>query len=96
MARFPKSISMAGHEIAVVIDETIGDYGQFSLDDMRITLAPGTPESMAQTLRHEMVHAALALSGIAYIERLPEEAIVRALDTIFWPCYQSLPKRTWP
>jgi hypothetical protein len=45
---------------------------------------------MQQTLRHEMLHAALSLSGIAYIDKLPEEAIVRAMDTIFWPSYDAL------
>jgi hypothetical protein len=86
----PKSIRMAGHVIEVVIDDSIAEFGNYDPDFMRITIRPGPIDVMKCTLRHEMVHAALSLSGISYIERLPEEAIVRAMDSIFWPSYESL------
>jgi hypothetical protein len=86
----PKSIRMAGHTIEVAVDDTIPDFGHYDPDILRIAIRPGPPHVMQQTLRHEMLHAALSLSGIAYIEKLPEEAIVRAMDTIFWPSYDAL------
>ncbi len=86
----PKSIRMAGHTIEIVIDDSIADFGNYDADALRITIRPGPPEVMRLTLRHEMLHAALSLSGIAYIDKLPEEAIVRAMDTIFWPSYDAL------
>jgi hypothetical protein len=86
----PKSIRMAGHSIEIVVDDSIADFGNYDPDALRITIRPGPPEMMRCTLRHEMLHAALSLSGIAYIEKLPEEAIVRAMDTLFWPSYDAL------
>lgn len=44
---------------------------------------------MRVTLRHELMHAALSISGIAYIDRLPEEAIVRCFDNLFFPAYEK-------
>jgi hypothetical protein len=67
----PKSIRMAGHAIEVAVDDTIPDFGHYDPDLMRIAIRPGPPEVMRCTLRHEMLHAALSLSGIAYIDRLP-------------------------
>jgi hypothetical protein len=45
------------------------------------------------TLRHEMVHAALAIGGVAFSESMEEEAIVRCMDELFFPAWDRVAKR---
>lgn len=96
MGEIPKSIRIGGRQVKITIVEDLEEYGNFTEDTLTIQLKKADAETMRVTLRHELMHAALSISGIAYIDRLPEEAIVRALDSIFWPAYDSLTKRTWP
>lgn len=50
-----------------------------------------TDEQVFDTLMHECVHAALDMSGIAYLidDDQKEEAIVRALENLLFPVYQQ-------
>ena len=45
-----------------------------------------------ETVRHEMIHAALALSGLDHLEGFEEEAIVKCMDTIFFPAWERFLK----
>jgi hypothetical protein len=47
---------------------------------------------LIETLRHEMVHAALDIGGISHIKNYEEEAIVRCLDTIFHGAWEQVRK----
>lgn len=46
-----------------------------------------------ETLRHEMIHAALAVGGVSFAVEYDEEVIVRCLDSIFFPAWDKLTKR---
>jgi hypothetical protein len=48
----------------------------------------------ATTLRHEMIHAALAISGISYLKKYEEEPIVRAIENLFFPAWDRLMQKT--
>ena len=52
-----------------------------------------TPRKFKETLRHEMVHAAWHLCGVAWCERMEEEALCRCLDEVFWPSWERVERR---
>lgn len=80
-----RSIDIGGHTIKVVIDPTIEEYGLFDLDRMTITLR----NYDEVTLRHELVHAALRIGGVAFCDNFPEEAVVRCMDHLFFPAWEN-------
>ena len=96
MGEIPKSIRIGGKQVKITIVDDLEEYGNFTEDTLTIQLKKADAETMRVTLRHELMHAALSISGIAYIDRLPEEAIVRCFDNLFFPAYDSLTKRKWP
>ena len=53
-------------------------------------------KELLETIRHEMIHAALGISGLAYCEAYEEEAIVRCMDEIFFPAWERFLKRFNP
>ena len=76
----------------------LAEYGLFCLDDMRITLRSADADIMESTLRHEMMHAAFAIGGIAHCKPFEdmEEGAVRCLENIFFPAWERVvakPKR---
>ena len=88
----PRSVVIAGHRIRIrIVDgrELDGVYGDWSGERKEIRLARGE-DLMVATLRHEMMHAALDLSGVGWCKRYQEEAIVRCMDEIFWPAWERL------
>ena len=89
---FPKSISIGGLKVRIVIAENIEEYGNFSLDDLTITLRKGDSKVMKDTLRHEMMHAAFAIGGIGHCKPFEEveEGVVRCLDHLFFPAWSKI------
>jgi len=88
--KLPQFISIGSHQIELVIDDSLSEYGQFDQDRMEIRLRPMPARQTVETIRHEMVHAALAIGGISYSDKYCEESIVRCLDFLFWPAYHRL------
>jgi len=87
-----KSVTVAGRRLRVKIAADTEDLGAYSHDDATIQLhSDQSATSARETLRHEMLHATLAISGVGYA--LPngvEEALVRALDSIFFPAWDAV------
>jgi hypothetical protein len=87
-----KSVNVAGRRLRVKIAASTDNLGTYSHDDATIQLHPEQSQASAkETLRHEMLHATLAISGVGYA--LPagvEEALVRALDSIFFPAWETV------
>jgi len=92
----PKSVTLAGIRVRVQFRD-LGDddcYGLYSNRKKVITLDKSLKgKEMIETLRHEMIHAAFAISGLGYCERYEEEAIVRCMDEIFFPAWDRISKR---
>ncbi|MAT82433.1 MAG: hypothetical protein CMJ29_12415 [Phycisphaerae bacterium] len=88
----PKQVSVAGVTIKVVRRDLtdIECYGQYDDDKKRITLCTTLRGAkLWGTFRHELLHAALAASGVAYgLPEGVEEVLVRGLENIFFPCYE--------
>lgn len=95
--KLPSSVMIGGIRFAIVcqkIDE--GDYGRMIFDERRIvinTICLAKASLLRETLRHEILHAALHVSGVSFLERYDEEAIVRAMDHIFHPAWESIRER---
>jgi len=73
----------------------MGEWGHYVHDDGVIRLASrclSKASTLRETLRRKMLHAALNISGLAFMERFDEEAIVRALD-LFFPAWDSMRKK---
>jgi len=88
----PKHIHIGGLRVKIVIVENLEDFGSFSLDDLTISLRKGDIKEMTDTLRHEMMHAAFAIGGIAHCKPFEEveEGVVRCLDHLFFPAWKKL------
>ena len=86
-----KFVSVGGKRLRVRTG-AIEHLGTYHHDDALIQLnSEQSPKSARDTLRHEMVHAALAISGISYaLKSGIEEALVRALDSIFFPAWDAV------
>lgn len=93
MRRIPHSVAIGGMKFSIKVRKLDdGDFGQMHFDDRTILLnkAYAGSEAIVETLRHEMIHASLAVSGVSFSKRYDEEAIVRALESIFFPAWDKL------
>lgn len=89
----PKSITLGGQRIRILISDSLEDWGEYDHDRKTIELAARCLKSrklFIETARHELVHAALAVSGVSYSQNYEEECIVRCLDDLFFPALDRL------
>ena len=95
----PKSITMAGIRVRIKFRD-LGDddcYGIYSHRRKLITIDKTLKgKELLETIRHEMIHAALGISGLAFCEAYEEEAIVRCMDEIFFPAWERVLKGLSP
>ncbi len=94
----PKTVSMAGISIRIVRADLSEDevFGYWSLDRKTITIhKPLSGKRLKDTLRHEMLHAALDLSGVSFTEGgpFPDENVVRALESLFFVPWDRMQAR---
>jgi hypothetical protein len=96
--KFPKTVTIAGKRIKLIVEEFKGadsdTFGEYFHDDKLIQINAGlTDEESLTTLRHEMMEASLFISGLAWTERFEQEAIVRCMEEIFFPAWETILKR---
>lgn len=87
---------MGGKRIKVQVKDLEDTYGQFLFDELRIELSTKLVQdsgALRETIRHEMVEAALFISGVSWSEKYDQEPIVRALDNIFWPAWEQVERQ---
>lgn len=92
----PKSVTIGGCKIKIQVKSLDDVHGQFLYDKKIIELNSEllrNPKELKETLRHEMVEAALLLAGVGWGELYDQEPIVRALDNLFWPSWTKIEKR---
>lgn len=92
----PTEISIGGRTLSVRVEPGLEPWGEYRGDEGVIALSPralGKSSSLRETLRHEMLHAALDISGISYLERFEEEAVVRCIDNIFHPAWDVVRRK---
>lgn len=96
MTKLPASLMVGGRRVKIRVSDIPGDYGQCSSDGMEITINPDIltkPKLLLETVRHEVLHSALRVSGASYAEHFEEEALVRCLDNIFFPAWEAIHKK---
>lgn len=73
-----------------------GAWGEYDGDDGVISLDPTaltSKKSLKETLRHEMIHAALQISGVGYGRRYDEEQVVRCMEGVFFPAWARVERK---
>ena len=96
--KFPKTVTIAGRRIKLVVEEFKGidsdTFGEYFHDDKLIQINTGLDDKVAlEPLRHEMMEAALLISGVGFSERYEQEAVVRCMEEIFFPAWETILKR---
>jgi len=96
--KIPKKISIGGIAFKVqFVKFDVDDYGRMDFDQRLILLNHSIKHNLPmviETLRYEMVHAALAVGGVSFSVEYDEEVIVRCLDSLFFPAWDKLTKRS--
>lgn len=92
--RLPRSIEVAGQRVRVRVSDLEDTYGQFTFDDRLIEIdrkhLHEDPAGAIDTLRHELMEAALFLSGVGFMDRYDQEPVVRAMEQVFFPAWDKL------
>jgi len=92
-ANLPKSVIVGGQRIRIDVSPSLEDWGQYNHDTKAITVSHRVLEKsslLRTTLRHELMHAALSISGVSYCTGFQEEAVVRCLEEVFFPSWERL------
>lgn len=94
MKKLPKNVMIGGQRFRIVVGTLDnGDYGRMYFDERKIVISTAClakSSVLIDTLRHEILHAALHISGVSFLERYEEETLVRAIETIFFPAWNTL------
>lgn len=90
--RLPRSVKIAGQSIKIKVGKLEDAYGQYEHDSRVIWISNAIKDErvIITTLRHEILEASLLISGVGWLEKYDQEAIVRCVDEIFWPAWESL------
>ena len=92
----PKSVTIGGVRVRIRLSDLADDdcYGTYShrrkLIEIDKTLRG---KELHDTIRHEMLHASLAISGLSFSESYEEESIIRCMDEIYFPAWERFQKR---
>ena len=91
--RRPFQVTVGGQTLRVEWAD-IADYGMYLHDEKKIVLSvklQDDADGLVSTLRHEMLHAAFAISGHSFgWTSEQEEQVVRCLDGIFFPAWEKV------
>jgi hypothetical protein len=86
MSNWPKTISVAGRRVKLVFKPLEDLFGQYLHDDRTIEINSSLSFSeQIDTIRHEMIEAALLITGVGFMERYDQEPIVRCIDEVWFP-----------
>jgi hypothetical protein len=89
----PDHVMIGGCEFNIEVAHIqSGEYGLMHFDDRKIvisTICLQKRSVLRATLRHEILHAALHMSGVSFSDNYEEEVIVRAVENIFFPAWDE-------
>jgi hypothetical protein len=90
--KLPRQVKIAGQTVKIRIGKLESAYGQYEHDDRTIWISDKIKDYKTQvlTLRHEMLEATLLISGVGWQEKYESECVVRCIDELFFPAYESL------
>lgn len=90
--KLPKTVLVAGKRIKVKVLD-LEDFGSYHHDLGEIRINKDLLKDQIElwsTFRHELTHCALAMGGLSHSEHYEEESIIRCLDNLFWPVWNTL------
>jgi len=90
--KLPSSVKIAGQRIKIKVGKLDDAYGQYEHDNRIIWISNSIKDDKIkiETLRHEMMEATLLISGVGWAENLQTECIVRCMEEIFFPAWESI------
>jgi len=95
--QLPKSISIAGQRVKLELVPFNGDSPDFGLylhDKKTIEINKSLKsKNLINTIRHEMMEASLLISGVGWLENYDQEAVVRCMEEIFFPAWETFLKK---
>lgn len=91
----PKSATIGGHTVLIKVVEEVDEddsWGNYSHDKKTIKVSSRAVRrgEFKETLRHELVHAALNIGGVAFSDYMEEESVVRCIEELFFPAWDKL------
>ncbi len=95
--QLPKTVSIAGQRVKLEVIPFNGDSDDFGmyLHDKKTIQINNTLSGtiLLKTIRHEMMEASLLISGVGWLQTYDQEAIVRCMEEIFFPAWESFLKK---
>lgn len=90
--KLPRHIKIAGQTVKIKVGKLDNTYGQYEHDSRTIWISNTIKDkrTIITTLRHEVLEASLLISGVGWAEKYDQECIVRCVDGIFHPAWESL------
>ena len=90
--KLPSSVKIAGQKVKIKVGTLEEAYGQYEHEDRIIWISNTLKDErvIITTLRHEMLEASLLISGVGWLEKYDQEAIVRCVDEIFWIAWEKV------
>lgn len=90
--KLPSSVKIAGQRIKIKVGKLEEAFGQYEHENRIIWISNtiSNEKIIINTLRHEVLEASLLISGVGWLEKYDQEAIVRCVDEIFWPAWESI------
>lgn len=90
--KLPRKINIAGQPIKIVRVKLDNTYAQYEHEKRTIFVDKSIfdDRTFITSLRHEVLEASLLISGVGWSEKYDQEPIVRCVDEIFWPAWESL------
>lgn len=90
--KLPSSVKIAGQRIKIKVGKLDDAYGQYEHDNRIIWISNSIKDDKIkiETLRHELMEATLLISGVGWAENLQTECIVRCMEEIFFPAWESI------
>jgi len=90
--KLPTSVKIAGQRIKIKKGKLEDAYGQYEHESRVIWISNTLKDDreILTTLRHEILEASLLISGVGWLEKYDQEPIVRCVDEVFWPAWESL------
>ena len=92
MNGIPKSVVIGGITFRILV-KRMESWGEMHFEEREIHIsekALSSEKLLLDTLMHEMLHASLSVSGISWCDKYEEEAIVRSIENIFFPAFDSI------
>ena len=90
--KLPSSVKIAGQRVKIKVSKLEQAYGQYEHDKLTIYISDEIKDKriIIETLRHEMMEASLLLSGVGWMEKYDQEAVVRCMESIFFEAWDKL------